>query len=325
MGKIAFVFPGQGSQYVGMGKDLVAKFSYTKKFLDDANSALGFDLAKICFEGPEDELKKTEITQPAILTISAMCLEAMRSFGNVKADAVAGHSLGEYSALYAAGSFDFKDAVKLVNLRGQFMQKAVPIGEGTMAAILGLDHSVVKDICAKASVKGTVEAANINSPGQIVISGKVAGVAEAGRLCKEAGAKRVIELQVSAPFHSSLMKPAADMLAQELNNVQIKDAAIPVVSNVTADYTTNASSIKDLLIKQMASPVLWEDSIIKMTNDGFDTFIEVGPGKVLTGLIKKIAPKSKLFNIADVQSLGEFLGSWHPSSGKTPQGGQYET
>jgi [acyl-carrier-protein] S-malonyltransferase len=297
-----------------MGKDLTAKFSYTKKFLDEANEALGFDLAKLCFEGPEEELKKTEITQPAILTVSAMCLEALRSFGKIKVEAMAGHSLGEYSALYAAGSISFKDAVKLVNMRGKFMQTAVPAGEGTMAAVLGLDHNIVKDLCVKASEKGAVEAANINSPGQIVISGKVAGVAEASALCKQAGAKRVIELQVSAPFHSSLMKPAADKLAEELNKITIKDATVPVVSNVTADYVTNAAAIKELLVKQMTSPVLWENSIIKMANDGFDTFIEVGPGKVLTGLIKKISPKAKLFNISDAVTLGDFLGNWHPGA-----------
>jgi [acyl-carrier-protein] S-malonyltransferase len=310
--KIAFVFPGQGSQYVGMGKDLAAKFSYTKKFFDEANSALGFDLAKICFEGPEEELKKTEITQPAILTVSAICLEAMKSFGGIKAEAVAGHSLGEYSALYAAGALSFKDAVKLVNSRGKFMQTAVPLGEGTMAAILGLDHNIVKDICVKASEKGVVEAANINSPGQIVISGKVAGVAEASRLCKEAGAKRVIELQVSAPFHSSLMKPAADKLAEELNKITIKNASIPVVSNVTADYVTDAQTIKELLIRQMTSPVQWENSILKLSGDGFDNFIEIGPGKVLTGLIKKINPKALIHNVGDAASLGNFLGSFHP-------------
>ncbi|MFH1710629.1 MAG: ACP S-malonyltransferase [bacterium] len=314
MAKIAFVFPGQGSQYVGMGKDLVAKFSYTKKFFDEANEALGFDLSKLCFEGSEEELKRTEITQPAILTVSAMCLEALRSFGNVKVEAAAGHSLGEYTALYCAGSLSFKDAVKLVNLRGQFMQTAVPLGEGTMAAILGLDHNVVKELCVKASSKGSVEAANINCPKQIVISGKTAGVAEASRLSKEAGAKRVIELQVSAPFHSSLMKPAADKLSEALNNIDIKDASIPVVSNVTADYVTSASTIKELLVKQMTSPVLWEDSINKLVNDNFDTFIEVGPGKVLTGLIKKIDPKVKIFNVSDAATLGDFLGSWHPSN-----------
>lgn len=313
--KIAFVFPGQGSQYVGMGKDLVAKFSYTKKFFDDANQALGFDLQKLCYDGPDEELKKTEITQPAILTVSAICLEAMKSFGNIKAEAVAGHSLGEYTALYSAGSLSFKDAVKLVNLRGKFMQAAVPLGEGTMAAILGLDHNVVKEICIKASAKGTVEAANINSPGQIVISGTISGVAEASKLCKEAGAKRVIELQVSAPFHSSMMKPAADNLAIELDKMVVKDAQVPVVSNVTADYVTSAGTIKELLIKQMTSPVLWEDSVMKLSNDGFDTFIEIGPGKALTGLIKKINQKAKIFNVSDAASLGDFLGGWHPGQG----------
>ena len=310
MSKVALVFPGQGSQYVGMGKDLAEKFSYTKKFLAEANDALGFDLTKLCFEGPESELKKTEITQPAILTVSAMCLEAMRSFGKINAEAAAGHSLGEYTALYAAGSISFKDAVKLVNLRGKYMQTAVPLGEGTMAAILGLDHNIVKEICLKASEKGIVEAANINSPGQIIISGKIAGVAEASRLCKEAGAKRVMELQVSAPFHSSLMKPAADMLAEVLGQLDFKDPSMPVVSNVTADYVTKWNMIKDLLIKQMTSPVLWEDSIRKMAADGFDSFIEVGPGKVLAGLIKKIEPKAKIYNVSDAATLGTFLGSF---------------
>ena len=314
MSKVALVFPGQGSQYVGMGKDLADKFRFAEKFFDEANDALGFDLSKICIEGPEEDLKKTEITQPAILTVSAMCLESIISFGKMNAVAAAGHSLGEYTALYAAGSMSFREAVKLVHLRGKFMQSAVPLGEGTMVAILGLDHNIVKEICVKASAKGIVEAANINSPGQIIISGKVAGVAEAGRLCKEAGAKRVIELQVSAPFHSSLMKPAADMLAEVLSNLNFKDPSMPVVSNVTADYVTSGSAVKDLLIKQMTSPVLWETSIMKMVGDGFDTFIEVGPGKVLTGLIKKINPRSKLYNISDAATLGDFLGSWHPET-----------
>ncbi len=310
MAKVALVFPGQGSQYVGMGKDLAEKFSYAKKFFDEANDALGFNLSKLCLEGPEEELRKTEITQPAILTVSAMCLEAIRSFGKINAEAVAGHSLGEYTALYAAGSLNFREAIKLVHLRGQFMQTAVPLGEGTMAAILGLDHNTVKAICIMASAMGTVEAANINSPGQIIISGKVAGVAEAERLCKEAGAKRVMELQVSAPFHSSLMKPAADMLAEVLGKLNFKDPSVPVVSNVTADYVTSGTTAKELLIKQMTSPVLWEDSIRKMAADGFDSFIEVGPGKVLAGLIKKIEPKAKMYNVADAATLGTFLGSF---------------
>jgi [acyl-carrier-protein] S-malonyltransferase len=310
MSKVALVFPGQGSQYVGMGKDLADKFRFAEKFFDEANDALGFDLSKICIEGPEEDLKKTEITQPAILTVSAMCLESIISFGKMNAVAAAGHSLGEYTALYAAGSMSFREAVKLVHLRGKFMQSAVPLGEGTMVAILGLDHNIVKEICVKASAKGIVEAANINSPGQIIISGKVAGVAEAGRLCKEAGAKRVIELQVSAPFHSSLMKPAADMLAEVLSNLNFKDPSMPVVSNVTADYVTSGSAVKDLLIKQMTSPVLWEDSIRKMVADGFDAFIEVGPGKVLAGLIKKIEPKATIYNVADAATLGTFLGSY---------------
>ncbi|MFC1559922.1 ACP S-malonyltransferase [Candidatus Margulisiibacteriota bacterium] len=310
MAKIAVVFPGQGSQYVGMGKTLVEQFGSTKKLFDQANEALGFDLMKICFEGPEDELKKTEFTQPAILTVSAVCLEALRSFKNLKVEAVAGHSLGEYTALYYGGAISFKDAVKIVNLRGKFMQSAVPLGEGTMAAIMGLEKAKVDEICKQASSKGVVEAANINSPIQIVISGKKEGVLKAIDLATKAGAKRAIELKVSAPFHSSLMKKAADQLAEALNKIEIKDSTVPVVSNVTADYTTKADQIKDLLIRQMTSSVLWVDSINKLVNDGFDTFIEIGPGKVLTGLIKRMAPKAKLHNISDADTLGKFLQVW---------------
>ncbi|MFH1542096.1 MAG: ACP S-malonyltransferase [bacterium] len=273
--KTAFVFPGQGSQSVGMGKDLA------EKYLDQANQILGFDLKKVCFEGPEEELKKTEITQPAILTVSIACHS--RASGNPVA--VAGHSLGEYSALVAAGSLTFADAVKLVHLRGKFMQKAVPIGEGAMAAIIGGDNDKIKTICAEV---GNVWPANYNSPGQVVISGKKASVEAAGIKIKESGAKRVIPLAVSAPFHCPLMQPAADMLKTELDKVEIKDATIPVIANVTADYVTKADEIRDLLYKQVTSPVLWEASIRKMIADGVESFEEVGPGKVLTGLIKKI-------------------------------------
>jgi len=276
--KQVLVFPGQGSQSVGMGKDLA------EKYLDQANQILGFDLKKICFEGPEEELKKTDITQPAILTVSVAALEKL-SAPSSQLSAVAGHSLGEYSALVAAQSISFADAVKIVNLRGKFMQQAVPLGEGAMSAILGGDANKVKEICAEV---GNVWPANFNSPGQVVISGKKASVQQAGEKIKQAGAKRVIPLAVSAPFHCPLMQPAADKLKVELDKIEVKDAQIPVVANVTADYVTKAADIRELLFKQVTSPVLWEDSVKKMITDGVTSFVEVGSGKVLSGLIKKI-------------------------------------
>ena len=281
MGKIAFVFPGQGSQAVGMGKN------FAEDYLNKASQVLGFDLLKICFEGPEDELKKTQISQPAILTVSIAAMNILKDKG-VIADYVAGHSLGEYSALVAAGALNFDDAVKLVNLRGIFMQDAVPLGVGAMSAVLNLPYEKVLDCCKKAQAIGVVELANFNSPDQIVISGAREAVDEAGRLCKEAGAKRVISLPVSAPFHCSLMKPAAEKLKIELGKVAIKDADIPVIANIDANTEISADQIKANLYKQVVGSVLWVDSVKKMINLGVTTFIEVGPGKVLSGLIKKI-------------------------------------
>jgi len=274
--KTAFVFPGQGSQFVGMGKDLA------EKELKIANQILGLDLKKLCLEGPEDELKKTAITQPAILTVS---VAAFYQLTTSKPSALAGHSLGEYSALVAAGVLRFEDAVKIVNLRGKFMQEAVPAGEGAMAALLGGDRQTIQQICQEV---GNVWPANFNSPGQVVISGKKDSIALAGEKLKGAGVKRVIPLAVSAPFHCPLMQPAADKLQVELDKIQFNDANIPVVANVTADYATQAEQIKGLLIKQVTAPVLWEDSVRKMIADGVTNFVEVGPGKVLSGLIKKI-------------------------------------
>ncbi|MEA3493575.1 MAG: ACP S-malonyltransferase [Candidatus Margulisiibacteriota bacterium] len=279
--KTAFVFPGQGSQVIGMGKNLA------EAYLDRANQILGFDLKQLCFEGPGDKLKKTEITQPAILTVSVAAYEFLKNKGIPSPSAVAGHSLGEYSALVAAGSITFEDAVRIVNLRGKFMQEAVPLGEGSMAAIIGLAKDQVDNCCIKASELGVVSAANLNSPGQVVISGKKEAVEKASALCKEAGAKRTVPLQVSAPFHCALMQPAADKLKAELDKIEVKDAQIPVVANVTADYATNGPEIRDLLYKQVTNPVKWEDSVKKMVADGTKSFIEVGSGNILAGLIKK--------------------------------------
>ncbi|MFC1568119.1 ACP S-malonyltransferase [Candidatus Margulisiibacteriota bacterium] len=275
--KTAFVFPGQGSQAVGMGKGLA------EKYLDEASQLLGFDLKKLCFEGPEKELKKTEITQPAILSVSIAAFERIKDKG--LPDAVAGHSLGEYSALVAASALSFQDAVKVVHLRGKFMQQAVPLGEGAMSAIIGADNDKVKQVCNEV---GNVWPANFNSPGQVVISGKRASVETAGARLKAAGAKRVVPLAVSAPFHCPLMQPAADRLKAELDKIEVKDAQIPLVANVTADYATSGPEIRRLLVEQMTSAVLWEDSVKKMLGDGLNSFVEVGTGKVLSGLIKKI-------------------------------------
>lgn len=277
--KTAFVFPGQGSQSVGMGKDLA------EELLDQANQILGFDLKKLCFEGPEDELKRTEITQPAILTVSVATYQSLISNLHSPISIMAGHSLGEYSALVAAGAIKFEDAVKIVHLRGKYMQEAVPVGEGAMSAILGANNEIVQTICESI---GNVWPANFNSPGQVVISGSKAGVEAAGLKIKEAGAKKIIPLAVSAPFHCPLMQPAADKLKVELAKIEIKDAKIPIVANVTADYVTSGAKIRELLYRQVTSPVRWEESVRKMLADGVENFTEVGPGQVLTGLIKKI-------------------------------------
>lgn len=280
----AFVFPGQGSQFVGMGKNLA------ERYLDQANEILGFDLKKICLEGPEEKLRKTEIQQPAIFAVSVAMLDRLSSFV-YRPSFLAGHSLGEYSALHTAGVISFEDGVKLVHLRGKFMQEAVPEGRGDMAALLGGDRETIAKVCAEV---GEVWPANYNCPGQIVISGRKEKVEAAGEKLKAAGVKKVIPLVVSAPFHCPLMQPAADKLAAELEKIQIKDARIPVVANVTADYVTSGEEIRKLLVKQVTSPVLWEDSVRKMVADGVTSFVEIGPGKVLSGLIKKIDPNVEI-------------------------------
>jgi [acyl-carrier-protein] S-malonyltransferase len=310
MSKIALVFPGQGSQFVGMGKQLITQSAAAKQIFEQADAALGFSLSELCFEGPDEELKLTANTQPAILTTSVAVLAALKEKQPViDAAYVAGHSLGEYSALVAAGALSFEDAVKTVRLRGQFMEEAVPAGQGAMAAVLGIDRDALHAVCEAVTAGGNpVQLANLNCPGQIVISGSAEGVKHAGEGAKAAGAKRVLPLNVSGPFHSSLMKPAADKLKKVLDGISIGEAAIPVVANVSARPVTSAAQISTSLVDQVASPVLWEDSVAWMAQQGVAAFIEVGPGKVLAGLIKKIAPADvKIYSVQDAESLAELL------------------
>ncbi len=301
--KIAFVFPGQGSQYVGMGKDLWGRYDEVKEVYKEASRTLGYDLADLSFQGPLDELNKTYRTQPCLLTASMAALRPLMSAG-VRPQAVAGHSLGEYSAIVAAGGISFEDALRITEKRGLFMQEAVPAGQGLMAAIIGLGRNKVDEICLSVD-SGYVSPANYNCPGQIVIAGEKGAVEEAMRLSKEAGAKRALALAVSAPSHCTLMVEASNRLADLLDTVDIRDTEIPVVSNADATFLTTAERIKFALIKQLNSPLLWEDSIRKMTESGIDTFVEIGPGKVLSGLIKRIDPQAKLLNVDDSDSLGK--------------------
>lgn len=302
MSKIAFVFPGQGSQVVGMGRELAEKYPEVMNFFTKADETLKNQLSKLIFEGPQEELTKTVNAQPALLVTSLAVLNFFQKSG-IKADFVAGHSLGEYSALVAAGALTFEEGVYTVRKRGEYMEKAVPNGEGTMAAVLGLDRVSLSEVTKTVDESGfPVSLANLNCPGQIVISGSRKGVELAGEKAKEAGAKRVIPLEVSGPFHSSLMKPASTELRDALDEIDLLDAKIPVVANVTAEPMSLASEMKERLIEQLYSPVLWEDSVQKMIDLGVDTFIEIGPGKVLSGLIKKVNRTVKTYSVSDEAS-----------------------
>lgn len=305
--KKAFVFPGQGSQKVGMLKDLYDAYPVVKQTFEEADDSLGFSLTKLCFEGPDEDLMMTANTQPAILTASTACHRVLSQEG-LEPDIVAGHSLGEYSALVAAKALSFADAVRTVRSRGQFMQEAVPFGEGGMAAIMGLDADKIVEICKKVSAAGgPVQAVNFNCPGQIVIAGAAKAVETAANELKAAGAKRAIMLHVSAPFHSTLMEPAAKRLAEVLETINIADAQIPVVANVNAKIETAAGDIKEALVKQAASPVLWIDCCHTMTEFGATVFVEVGPGKVLTGFNRKIDRSIESKNIEDIPSMKQTL------------------
>ncbi|MEC1774739.1 ACP S-malonyltransferase [Bacillus mojavensis] len=303
MSKIAFLFPGQGSQFIGMGKELYEQVPAAKRLFDEADETLETKLSSLIFEGDAKELTLTYNAQPALLTTSIAVLEKFKESG-ITPDFTAGHSLGEYSALVAAGAMSFKDAVYTVRKRGEFMNEAVPAGEGAMAAILGMDANALKQVTDKVTEDGhLVQLANLNCPGQIVISGTSKGVELASEQAKENGAKRAIPLDVSGPFHSELMKPAAEKLKEVLDSCELKNADVPVISNVSADVMTDKEEIKEKLIEQLYSPVRFEETVNKLIAEGVTTFIEIGPGKVLSGLVKKVNRRLKTIAVSDPETI----------------------
>ena len=306
--KVAWVFPGQGSQFVGMGKQLCDEFSEAKQTFQEADDALGFALSRLCFDGPEDELKLTENTQPAILTTSVAALRAWQSQSDRLPDYVAGHSLGEYSALVSVGALSFADAVRTVRERGRLMQQAVPAGTGAMAVVMGLDMAVIESVCAEAGESEVVAPANFNGGGQIVIAGAKNAVARAMTRAKERGAKRVLELPVSAPFHCPLMRPAAEGLKRVLNGIAVMPFDIAVVTNVEAKPNRDVGRVKSLLVEQAVRPVRWEESVNQLHALGCRRAYEIGPGKVLRGLIKRIQPEIEVENIETPADIGKANG-----------------
>jgi [acyl-carrier-protein] S-malonyltransferase len=302
MSKLAFLFPGQASQYCGMGRDLAEHFPESKAVFEEADAALGFSISQTCFAGTEEALKLTENTQPGILTVSTAAYRALEKRGVVP-DFVAGHSLGEYSALVAAAGLEFSAAVKLVRARGKYMQEAVPPGQGAMAAILGLAPTEVADICKKAAENDVVSPANLNSPEQTVISGSAAAVKRAVEIASQSGAKRAVILPVSAPFHCALMMPAQQRLESDLRATQFSALKIPLITNVDAEAVSTGDEARDALIRQVTAPVRWLDSVRDMIESGVTVFVEVGPGKVLTGLLRQIDRSVRVFNVEDSASL----------------------
>jgi len=302
----AFVFPGQGSQYAGMGRDVAEKYPAARRVFDEIDAAVGFPLSKVCFEGPEEQLKLTAITQPAILAVSSAIYEVLEDYGAIRRDLVAGHSLGEYSAIVSVGGLTPPEAAKIVHLRGRFMQEAVPVGTGAMAALIGPSVEDVASICDEAAQGEVVSVANINAPGQTVIAGTKTGVDRAIDIAKKRGVRRAVLLPVSAPFHCALMKPAEEKLRPVLDGTPLKDLWMSLVSNVDASPIGTPTAVRNALLRQVASPVRWVEGIHKMIAMGVRHFVEVGPGSVLTGLIKRIDPSVELTNVSDVESIERF-------------------
>jgi [acyl-carrier-protein] S-malonyltransferase len=306
---IAFIFPGQGSQVTGMGKDVAEAFPEARETFEQIDQALGFSISRLCFEGPDEELKLTENTQPAILAVSSAIHAVLRARGSLRPDIVAGHSLGEYSAMVAAGGLPAAEAARIVRMRGAFMQAAVPVGTGAMAAILGPSLEEIREICAEASQGEVVAPANINAPGQIVIAGTKAAVERAMQVAKSRGVRRSLLLPVSAPFHCELMLPAEEKLKPILDAAPIRNLDIPLMSNVDASPIGTDHAIRNALIRQVVSPVRWLEGVQKMIEMGVHKFVEVGPGSVLTGLIRRINPEVETISINDRKSLETALGS----------------
>jgi [acyl-carrier-protein] S-malonyltransferase len=306
MGKVAFVFPGQASQYPGMGKELAEKYPAARAVFDEADKVLGFSISKMCFEGSEEELKQTANTQPAILTVSVAVCRVLAEKG-ITPDFVAGHSLGEYSALVAAGALQFSDAVRLVRKRGAYMQDAVPAGQGAMAAIMGLSPAVVTDVCKRAAENEVCSPANLNSHEQTVISGHASAVKRAVEGASQQGAKRAVILAVSAPFHSALMLPAQEKLEKDLQQTEFSALRVPLVTNVDADTIETGEAARQALVRQVCMPVRWEESVRLLIDEGVNTFVEVGPGRVLSGLLRQIERSVATLNVEDEKSLAATL------------------